>query len=116
MKTPRPAASGTASTAPAAPAPTDRGIAGAHIAGLDGLRAFAVIVVILYHLSPGEVVGGYLGVDVFFVISGFLITGLLLRERDATGGIHLGSFWARRARRLLPALALLLALVALVLA
>jgi peptidoglycan/LPS O-acetylase OafA/YrhL len=107
MKTPRPAASGTASTAPAAPAPTDRGIAGAHIAGLDGLRAFAVIVVILYHLSPGEVVGGYLGVDVFFVISGFLITALLLREKASTGTIRLGYFWRRRARRLLPALAVL---------
>src|SRR6185312_13060531 len=104
MKTPRPAASGTASTAPAAPAPTDRGIAGAHIAGLDGLRAFAVIAVILYHLSPGLAVGGYLGVDIFFVISGFLITALLLRERASTGRIRLGSFWLRRARRLLPAL------------
>jgi peptidoglycan/LPS O-acetylase OafA/YrhL len=79
----------------------------AHIAGLDGLRAVAVGAVIFYHLSPGALPGGYLGVDIFFVISGFLITGLLLRERDTTGRIRLGAFWARRARRLLPALALL---------
>jgi peptidoglycan/LPS O-acetylase OafA/YrhL len=76
--------------------------------GLDGLRALAVLLVMAFHLLPGPVLGGYLGVDVFFVISGFLITGLLLRERDATGRIHLGSFWGRRARRLLPALALVL--------
>ena len=76
--------------------------------GLDGLRALAVLLVMAFHLLPGPVPGGYLGVDVFFVISGFLITGLLLRERDATGRIHLGSFWGRRARRLLPALALLM--------
>jgi peptidoglycan/LPS O-acetylase OafA/YrhL len=76
--------------------------------GLDGLRALAVLLVMAFHLLPGPVPGGYLGVDVFFVISGFLITGLLLRERDATGRIHLGRFWGRRARRLLPALALLL--------
>lgn len=74
-------------------------------AGLDGLRALAVILVIVYHLVPGTLVGGYLGVDIFFVISGFLITSLLLRERENTGRIHLGSFWKRRARRLLPALA-----------
>ncbi len=77
-------------------------------AGLDGLRAIAVLLVIAFHLLPGVVVGGYLGVDVFFVISGFLITALLLRERKATGGIKLGAFWARRARRLVPALVLLL--------
>ncbi|HEY8913107.1 acyltransferase family protein [Lacisediminihabitans sp.] len=75
-------------------------------AGLDGLRAIAVVAVILFHLTPGALPGGYLGVDVFFVISGFLITGLLLRERASTGRIRLGAFWMRRARRLLPALAL----------
>jgi len=74
--------------------------------GLDGLRAIAVTTVILFHLTPGLLPGGYLGVDIFFVISGFLITTLLLRERAATGRIVLPSFWARRARRLLPALAL----------
>ena len=74
--------------------------------GLDGLRAIAVTTVILFHLTPGLLPGGYLGVDVFFVISGFLITTLLLRERASTGRIVLPAFWARRARRLLPALAL----------
>ncbi|QNO37827.1 acetyltransferase [Protaetiibacter sp. SSC-01] len=78
------------------------------MAGLDGLRAFAVIVVVLFHLTPGAVVGGYLGVDVFFVVSGFIITRLLLIEHVSTGRIRLGSFWLRRARRLLPALVVLL--------
>jgi peptidoglycan/LPS O-acetylase OafA/YrhL len=77
------------------------------VAGLDGVRAIAVTVVILFHLSPGTTVGGYLGVDLFFVVSGFLITTLLLRERNDTGRVRLGAFWSRRARRLLPALALL---------
>ncbi|MCU1414031.1 MAG: acetyltransferase [Microbacteriaceae bacterium] len=80
----------------------------AHLSGPDGLRAIAVAAVILYHLSPGALPGGFLGVDIFFVISGFLITGLLLRERTETGRIRLGAFWARRARRLLPALVVLL--------
>ena len=80
--------------------------------GLDGLRAIAVTTVILFHLAPGVLPGGYLGVDIFFVISGFLITTLLLRERAKTGRISLPGFWARRARRLLPALALLVAAAA----
>ncbi|HEY0259647.1 MAG TPA: acyltransferase family protein [Lacisediminihabitans sp.] len=79
------------------------------IPGLDGLRAIAVLAVMLFHLTPGFLPGGYLGVDVFFVISGFLITGLLLRERATAGRIRLGSFWMRRARRLLPALLILVA-------
>lgn len=78
-----------------------------HSAGLDGLRAIAVAAVILFHLTPGALPGGYLGVDIFFVISGFLITGLLVRERESAGSIRLGRFWKRRARRLLPALGLL---------
>jgi len=74
-------------------------------AGLDGLRALAVLLVVVYHLFPGWVLqSGFIGVDVFFVISGFLITSLLLREREQTGRIGLRAFWARRARRLLPAL------------
>jgi peptidoglycan/LPS O-acetylase OafA/YrhL len=77
------------------------------LAGLDGLRAIAVIAVVAFHLLPNAIPGGGLGVDVFFVISGFLITGLLLAEREKTGRIRLRSFWARRARRLLPALAIL---------
>ena len=80
-------------------------------AGLDGLRALAVLVVILFHLSPGFLPGGYLGVDIFFVISGFLITALLLREYDNDGRIRLKDFWRRRARRLLPALGMLLLVI-----
>ncbi|WP_434970773.1 acyltransferase family protein [Microbacterium sp. bgisy207] len=95
------------------PLPTDRAARGAagsaHLPGLDGLRALAVILVVVYHLFPQWwVAGGFIGVDVFFVISGFLITTLLLRERDANGRISLVGFWKRRARRLLPALVLLL--------
>ena len=78
-----------------------------HLAGLDGLRAIAVAAVVLFHVLPDTVPGGGVGVDLFFVISGFLITGLLFTERDSTGRVRLGSFWARRARRLLPALAVL---------
>ncbi len=77
-----------------------------HLTGLDGLRAVAVIAVVAFHVVPEVLPGGGLGVDIFFVISGFLITGLLFGER-ARGGIRFRSFWARRARRLLPALAIL---------
>jgi peptidoglycan/LPS O-acetylase OafA/YrhL len=70
---------------------------------IQGLRAVAVLLVVLYHLWPTAVPGGYIGVDVFFVISGFLITSLLLREAGRTGSVHLARFWARRLRRLLPA-------------
>ncbi len=87
----------------AAPAP-GRGSAGSRIPGLDGLRAVAVIAVVVYHLAPAALPGGYLGVDVFFVVSGFLITTLLLRELDTRGRLSLPAFWTRRARRLLPAL------------
>ncbi|HLU63378.1 MAG TPA: acyltransferase family protein [Protaetiibacter sp.] len=83
----------------------------ARVAGLDGLRAIAVIVVVLFHLTPGLMIGGYLGVDVFFVVSGFIITRLLLTEHATQGGIRLGAFWVRRARRLLPALVLLLLVI-----
>jgi peptidoglycan/LPS O-acetylase OafA/YrhL len=74
--------------------------------GLDGLRAIAVAAVVVFHLVPGLLPGGGLGVDIFFVISGFLITGLLFSESDSTGRIRLSSFWSRRARRLVPALAI----------
>jgi peptidoglycan/LPS O-acetylase OafA/YrhL len=85
----------------------------ARYAGLDGLRALAVALVIAYHLFPGWVfAGGFVGVDVFFVLSGFLITSLLLTERDRTGAISLAGFWRRRARRLLPALAVVLTVCA----
>jgi peptidoglycan/LPS O-acetylase OafA/YrhL len=79
---------------------------------LDGLRGIAVAAVVAYHL--GWIRGGYLGVDAFFVLSGFLITSLLVREHEADGHIGLRAFWARRARRLLPALLLLLVVLAVV--
>ncbi len=79
---------------------------------IQGLRAVAVLLVVLFHLWPGRVPGGYIGVDVFFVISGFLITSLLLREVDRSGSVSLGQFWARRLRRLLPASYLVLAVSA----
>lgn len=82
---------------------------GVHLSGLDGLRALAVTLVIVFHFAPAAVPGGYIGVDVFFVISGFLITGLLVREHRATGRLSLPGFWRRRARRLLPALVVLVA-------
>jgi len=70
---------------------------------VEGLRAVAVVVVVLFHARITQFSGGYVGVDVFFVLSGFLITRLLLREVARTGTISLRHFWARRARRLLPA-------------
>jgi peptidoglycan/LPS O-acetylase OafA/YrhL len=81
---------------------------------LDGLRALAVLAVIGYHCGLPFLVGGYYGVDAFLVLSGFLITTLLLGEWASTGTISLPGFWARRARRLLPALFLMLGGVALV--
>jgi peptidoglycan/LPS O-acetylase OafA/YrhL len=83
----------------------------AHLRSLDGLRGVAVLVVVLYHFSPGILPGGFLGVDMFFVLSGFLITSLLVNEWEGTRRISLPAFWARRARRLLPALFLVLAVV-----
>jgi peptidoglycan/LPS O-acetylase OafA/YrhL len=82
-----------------------------HVPALDGLRGAAVAGVLLFH--AGHLVGGYLGVDLFFVLSGFLITSLLLAEWHRTSNIKLLAFWARRARRLLPALFGVLAGVAL---
>jgi peptidoglycan/LPS O-acetylase OafA/YrhL len=75
---------------------------------IQGLRALAVLLVVGYHLSPTRLSGGYVGVDVFFVISGYLITAHLHREVETTGRLRLGRFWARRARRLLPASLLVL--------
>src|SRR5690625_4917418 len=69
---------------------------------LQGLRALAVGLVLLFHLWPNQVSGGFVGVDVFFVVSGFLITGHLYRELSSTGTIGLSKFWARRVMRLLP--------------
>lgn len=70
---------------------------------IQGLRAVAVMLVVVFHLWPGALPGGYVGVDVFFVISGFLITAHLLAEVERTGSVSVTRFWARRVRRLLPA-------------
>ncbi|MEO5920874.1 MAG: acyltransferase family protein [Pseudolysinimonas sp.] len=95
-------------TSEAVPSGVPARLSSFRVTGLDGVRAIAVLLVILYHLSPGSVIGGYIGVDLFFVVSGFLITTLLLREREAAGRISLYGFWRRRARRLLPALGVLI--------
>jgi peptidoglycan/LPS O-acetylase OafA/YrhL len=75
-------------------------------ADIEGLRAVAVVAVVLFHAGVPGVGGGFIGVDVFFVISGFLITGMLWREVSTTGGVRLGRFYGARARRLLPASAI----------
>ena len=82
-----------------------------YLPGLDGMRALAVVAVILYHTNNGWLPGGFIGVEVFFVISGYLITLLLIGEHEKTGRIDLKQFWMRRARRLLPALFLMMALL-----
>jgi peptidoglycan/LPS O-acetylase OafA/YrhL len=85
---------------------------GGHVRALDGMRAIAVVLVLLFHLEVPIFSAGFVGVDIFFVLSGFLITTLLLTELERTGRISLPQFWARRARRLLPALVVLLLVVA----
>ena len=82
-----------------------------YLPGLDGMRALAVIAVLVYHANTEWLSGGFLGVEVFFVISGYLITLLLMAERERTGTVRIGAFWMRRARRLLPALFLMLFLL-----
>lgn len=77
-------------------------------ADIEGLRAVAVMLVLVYHAGVKLLPGGFVGVDAFFVISGFLITGLLVREVESAGSVALARFWARRAKRLLPATALVL--------
>jgi len=79
---------------------------------LDGLRALSVAVVLLYHAGFSWMHGGFFGVEVFFVVSGFLITSLLIDERDRNGRVAFGKFWNRRARRLFPALYAVLLFVA----
>src|SRR5580658_304369 len=88
------------------PKPVDSGQR--YMPGLDGLRAIAVIA---YHEQFGWAQGGLLGVGVFFTLSGFLITSLLIEQWSGRGQIKLGDFWLRRARRLLPALFVMLAVV-----
>jgi peptidoglycan/LPS O-acetylase OafA/YrhL len=84
----------------------------AYLPGLDGVRACAVVAVMMYHGGIPFMTGGFMGVDTFFVLSGFLITSLLVGEWRQTLTIKLGAFWARRARRLLPALFMMLLFVA----
>ena len=74
-----------------------------YVGALDGLRALAVLAVLVFHADLGFAAGGFLGVSVFFTLSGFLITSLLVAEHERTGGVALGAFYARRGRRLLPA-------------
>ncbi len=96
---PRPARGGSRGVTPGAP----RAGRVAHRRDVEGLRAVAVLLVVLYHCGVEPLGGGYVGVDVFFVISGYLITGLLLRELTGTGRISVVGFYARRFLRLLPA-------------
>jgi len=84
-----------------------------YLPGLDGLRAIAVAVVVAYHLGLGWASGGLLGVGVFFTLSGYLITDILVGQWRKHGRINLKDFWLRRARRLLPALSVVLFVVAL---
>jgi peptidoglycan/LPS O-acetylase OafA/YrhL len=85
-------------------APAGRSDTLPYLAAIDGLRALAVAAVLIYHAQIGILPGGFLGVEVFFVISGYLITSLLLADRASTGHVGLLTFWKRRAKRLLPAL------------
>jgi peptidoglycan/LPS O-acetylase OafA/YrhL len=87
-----------------------------HIPGLDGVRALSVLAIIAFHSGLNSVPGGYYGVDAFFVLSGFLITSLLVKEWGSSGTVRLRRFWAGRARRLLPALFLLITVVGIVMA
>ncbi len=82
-----------------------------YLPGLDGMRALAVIAVMVYHANSDWLPGGFLGVEMFFVISGYLITLLLIAERERTYTVSLRQFWMRRARRLLPAVFLMMGLV-----
>jgi peptidoglycan/LPS O-acetylase OafA/YrhL len=92
--------------------PAPAGSGQRYVPGLDGLRAVAVLAVVAYHLGFGWAQGGLLGVGIFFTLSGYLITDLLLGQHAATGRLHLLDFWQRRARRLLPALFVMLGVVA----
>ena len=94
-------------------APARHAVGLPYLGGIDGLRAVSVLAVIAYHGGVTWMSGGFLGVEVFFVISGYLITSLLVAEHRRTGTVSLTGFWRRRARRLLPGLFTMLALVVL---
>lgn len=101
----------TVQPAGGAPSPSDPHASG-HRTDIDALRALAVGLVVLFHMRAPRFEAGFVGVDVFFVLSGFLITGVLLDELNgASGRVRLGRFWARRIRRLLPASALVVVAV-----
>lgn len=82
-----------------------------YLPGLDGMRAIAVVAVMVYHANSSWLQGGFIGVEVFFVISGYLITLLLIAEHEKSGAVDMKSFWVRRFRRLLPALFAMLTLL-----
>ena len=94
-----------------APRAPDRSSLLSYDPSLDGVRALAVTSVALYHAGVGFAGGGFLGVDIFFVLSGYLISTLLVREFAVSGSVSLGSFWCRRVTRLLPALLVMVAVV-----
>jgi len=100
------APAGAVASAVDVPCPKPGASGSGRVAALDGLRGIAVAVVVVFHLDRLQ--GGFLGVDLFFVLSGFLITSLLLGEVASRGNVGLGGFWSRRARRLIPALLLVL--------
>ena len=94
---------GTAAVIQEAPAGSERATGSQYRPYLDGLRAIAVYLVVLFHAGNGRFTGGYVGVDIFFVLSGYLVTELLLRDLLGIGGIRFARFYSRRFRRLLPA-------------
>jgi len=98
---------------PAATGPGSSATGRDRIAALDGLRAFALLIIMGFHFGVGWLQGGFFSLDIFYVLSGYLITGLLLGEYRRRGRIRLGAFWLRRARRLLPALLVVLVAVTL---
>ena len=102
-------AAGTAPATHGAGRPADRSPLATRATALDGLRTVAIVIVMLYHLHVAGFEGGFIGVTVFFVLSGFLITTLLLGEHRRTGTIRLGSFWLKRLLRLYPALLVMVA-------
>jgi peptidoglycan/LPS O-acetylase OafA/YrhL len=104
---------GTMDPLPHPPADTPGGTELGFRPDVEGLRAVAVVLVVLFHAGLSWFPGGYVGVDVFFVISGFLITGLLLREHEQKGTVSIKGFYARRARRILPAAMLVIILTVL---
>src|SRR4051794_36614042 len=101
--------SGLTPEAAGAGAPHARAPGSGRVPAIDGLRAIAIAAVMLFHLKHGIAPGGFIGVDLFFVISGYVITRSLVEERRRTGAVSLRGFYVRRARRILPALAVFLA-------